>query len=215
MTPLSPDAFAAELGVSRETLGRFETYARLLRHWQARINLVGRATLDDLWRRHFLDSAQLFPLLPPGARTLVDLGSGAGFPGLVLALLGVPEVTLIEADQRKAAFLTECARQTGVQVQIRVARIETVPPSRADVVTARALAPLDRLVELAARFSGPGTVCLFLKGQDLEAELTTLPRDSRVRIERWPSRTNPDATILRLMELPSVEPDPARTDDRP
>ncbi|MCA8934152.1 MAG: 16S rRNA (guanine(527)-N(7))-methyltransferase RsmG [Rhodospirillaceae bacterium] len=206
---MSPDAFAAEAGVSRETLGRFETYAELLRHWQTRINLVSRATLDDLWRRHFLDSAQLLPLIPPGAQTLVDLGSGAGFPGLVLALLGVPEVTLIEADQRKSAFLTECARRIGVRVQVRTARIEAVPPSRADVITARALAPLDRLVELAARFGGPGTVSLFLKGQDVEAELTTLPRDSRVRVERWPSRTNPDATVLRLTELPSVEPDVA------
>jgi len=97
-SPFGPDEFAAATGVSRETMQRLEAYAALLVAWSARINLVGRATLGDLWRRHFLDSAQLQPLIPAGARSLVDLGSGAGFPGLVLALLGVPGVELVEAE---------------------------------------------------------------------------------------------------------------------
>ena len=202
MTPLSPDGFAAATSVSRETLDRLETYAALLIRWQKRINLVGRSTLADPWRRHFLDSAQLFPLLPAGTQTLVDLGSGAGFPGLVLAILGVPQVTLVEADQRKAAFLRECARVTGTPVTIRAERIEAVPPSRADVITARALAPVDTVLELSRPFRGPETVLLLLKGRLAEAELTRLPADSTVRIARWPSATNAESTILRVTESP-------------
>src|SRR5437588_12718613 len=112
MVALSPAEFAAATGVSRETLARLDAYAELLRQWSPRINLVAASTLDDLWRRHVLDSAQLFPLLPPGAHSLIDLGSGAGFPGLVLAILGVPAVELIESDARKCAFLREAARGT-------------------------------------------------------------------------------------------------------
>jgi 16S rRNA (guanine527-N7)-methyltransferase len=100
---LGAEGFAAATGVSRETLARLAAYAALLIAWSGRINLVGRTTLDDLWRRHFLDSAQLMPLLPSGVQSLVDLGSGAGFPGLVLAILGVAGVELVEADSRKAA----------------------------------------------------------------------------------------------------------------
>jgi 16S rRNA (guanine527-N7)-methyltransferase len=96
--PLDPDGFAALSGVSRETLARLEAYAGLLAQWSARINLVGATTLGDLWRRHFLDSAQLLSHVPEGTQSLVDLGSGAGFPGLVLAVLGVPGVELVEAD---------------------------------------------------------------------------------------------------------------------
>ena len=98
--PLGPEGFAELVPVSRETLARFEAYAELLTRWSARINLVGRDTLSDLWRRHILDSAQLQRFLPPSARSLIDLGSGAGLPGLVLAILGVPDVELVEADSR-------------------------------------------------------------------------------------------------------------------
>jgi len=110
MGPLDPQGFAALSGVSRETLARLEIYAGLLVRWSARINLVGANTIDDLWRRHFLDSAQLTAHVPEGTQSLIDLGSGAGFPGLVLAISGVPEVELIEADARKCAFLREAAR---------------------------------------------------------------------------------------------------------
>src|SRR5918912_3476535 len=111
--PLTPEGFAELVPVSRETLDRLAAYLDLLRRWQRTINLVGAATLDDPWRRHLLDSAQLLRFLPEGVRRLVDLGSGAGLPGLALAILGVPEVHLIESDRRKAAFLREAARATG------------------------------------------------------------------------------------------------------
>src|SRR6266567_7509237 len=173
MEPLGREGFATQSGVSRETLARLETYAELLCRWAARINLVGANTLADLWRRHFLDSAQLLAHVPPGTQSLIDLGSGAGFPGLVLAVLGVRGVELIEADARKCAFLREAARIAAAPVVIRNARIEAVPPRIVDVVTARGCAPLDRLLFLAQRFIGPDTVCLFLKGEQAREELTS------------------------------------------
>src|SRR4029077_7870540 len=170
------DGFAGLTGVSRETLERLEAYAELLRRWSGRINLVSRNTLGDLWRRHFLDSAQLEPLLPEKARSLVDLGSGAGFPGLVLAIVGVPGVELIESDARKAVFLREAARIANASVKIVDSRIEMAKPHPVDVVTARACAPLDKLLPLTQRFTGPKTVCLFLKGEHAEEELTAARR---------------------------------------
>ena len=125
--PLGPEGFAELVPVSRETLARLGAYAELLTRWSARINLVGRDTLPDLWRRHFLDSAQLHRFFPESTRSLIDLGSGAGLPGLVLAILGVPGVELVEADSRKAAFLREAARVTGTEVTIRPIRPEDEP----------------------------------------------------------------------------------------
>ena len=199
--PLGADGFAAATGVSRETLQRLEAYAALLLAWSARINLVGRATLDDLWRRHFLDSAQLFPFVPAGAQNLVDLGSGAGFPALVLAILGVRGVELIEADSRKAAFLREAARVTGVAVTIHGCRIEAVPPHEVGVVTARACAPLDRLFTLGERFIGPRTTCLFLKGERAEEELTAAGKAWTMTVSRHPSRADPGGSVLLLQQV--------------
>ena len=122
--PLDAWGFAEIFPVSRETLARFEAYAELLTRWSARINLIGRDTVADLWRRHFLDSAQLRPLVPDDTQSLIDLGSGAGFPGLVLAILGVPGIELVEADSRKAAFLREAARVTKANVTIRTCRAD-------------------------------------------------------------------------------------------
>jgi 16S rRNA (guanine527-N7)-methyltransferase len=201
VTPLTPGGFAAQTGVSRETVARLEAYAGLLKRWSGRINLVSRNTLGDPWRRHFLDSAQLLPLIPENTRNLVDLGSGAGFPGLVLAILGVPGVELIESDQRKGVFLREAARIAGAPVKIIDSRIETVKPHPADVVTARACAPLDKLLPLAQRFIGPKTVCLFLKGENVEEELTTAYRSWKMNAARLPSRADPRGVVLQLEQV--------------
>lgn len=179
-------------------LARLCAYVDLLRRWAERINLVGRATLADPWRRHILDSAQLLPFVPAGAKSLVDLGSGAGFPGLVLAILGVPGVELIEADARKCAFLREAARIAAAPVVIHPRRIETVPARIADVVTARALAPLDRLLALAAPFVGPQTVCLFLKGERALEELAAARRIWTATAAHYPSLSDPRGFVLRL-----------------
>ena len=193
--------FQAAFGVSRETLGRLDAYAALLAKWNPAINLVAKSTLADAWGRHFADSAQLFPLLPAGARVLVDLGSGAGFPGLVLAILGVPEVHLVESDTRKAAFLREVARVTGAPATVHAVRIEAAPALQADVVTARALAELSDLLPWAARFLKPGGACLFPKGRSAAGELTRIGDSWTMRVEEFPSRTDADATVLRLTEI--------------
>lgn len=167
MSVSAPDAVLA--AVSRETRERLDIYAGLLRKWQRSINLVGPRTIGDLWNRHFTDSAQLLPLIPsaetPTTRVLVDFGSGAGFPGLVLAILGAGEVHLIESDQRKATFLREVARATGTPVTVHAKRIEQVAPFPADVVSARALAPLNDLLGFAAPFLRPDSLCLWLNSR--------------------------------------------------
>jgi 16S rRNA (guanine527-N7)-methyltransferase len=196
--PLSAEAFAEQLDVSRETLQRLTVYLDLLRRWQPAINLVGPATLADPWRRHFLDSAQLAAHLPPATTNLVDLGSGAGFPGMVLALLGVRGVHLIEADRRKAEFLRAVARATGTRVTIHAARIERMPAWPAEVIVARALAPLPRLLELAERFVAAHSVCLLLKGKSVVGELTSARVSWHMVTEMLPSRSGRTGVVLQL-----------------
>jgi 16S rRNA (guanine527-N7)-methyltransferase len=208
---MTPDAFQRLAAVSRETLDRLETYAALLRTWQTRINLVGPATLGDAWRRHFLDSAQLLPLLPESTRRLVDLGSGAGFPGLVLAILGVPDVHLIESDQRKIAFLRTVAAATDTRISLHPRRIEDVPALAADVITARALAPLASLLNYAIPLlrvqDGSTGVCLFLKGQQVDPEVTSASTRWTMNVERFASRSDPTGVVLRLSALsPRLHP---------
>src|SRR5215470_7749459 len=147
--PLTPEAFAAATAVSRETLDGLRRYADLLVKWQRSINLVAADSLDDLWRRHMLDSAQLYRLLPPGDCRIIDLGSGAGFPGLVLAAMGARDVHLVESDSRKCVFLAEAARACGLQAETNPVshrpRLEQLRGLTADVGAARACAPLERL----------------------------------------------------------------------
>jgi 16S rRNA (guanine527-N7)-methyltransferase len=193
-------------GVSRETLKRLETYADLLVQWNKTINLVAAATLPDIWRRHFLDSAQLLPLAPEGAKIWVDIGSGAGFPSLVLAIIGEegdsrPIWHLIESDVRKCAFLREAARLTGVNVVLHNSRAEAVEAFPADAITARAVAPLPKLLDLAAKFLSPDTTCLFLKGKHIDEELTKATKCWNMNVERFSSHSDPRGTILRLKGL--------------
>lgn len=196
-----PEDFAAATGVSRETIERLSAYAALLVKWQARINLVSASTLDDLWRRHMLDSAQLLPLLAEGAASLVDLGSGAGFPGLVLAILGIPEVHLIESDQRKCVFLGEAARAAGAKPVIHNKRIEQVEGLSAGAVTARACAPLDQLLTYAQRFLWHDGKALFLKGASAEEELAAAGKNWQMEVERFPSASDPTGCILRIGQV--------------
>ena len=197
-----PEDFAARTGVSRETLSQLKAYADVLVDWNARHNLVARSTLPDLWRRHVWDSAQLVPLIPEAARTLADLGSGAGFPGLVLAAMR-PEltVTLHEATTKKCAFLQAAADRMGVAVTIHNARLEDLARSPFDVVTARALAPLPQLLGYAQKFVHPNSVCLFLKGQNVGVELTEAHKYWNIRASQVPSQTDPSAAIVVVREL--------------
>jgi 16S rRNA (guanine527-N7)-methyltransferase len=192
-----------ELGVdvSRETQDQLETLVATLGRWQKAINLVGRATLDDIWTRHILDSAQIAGLIPKTAKTLADLGSGAGFPGLVVAALR-PEldVTLIEVDARKAAFLGEAARRMALKKlpRIVIKRIEEAEPAAADVVTARALAPLGQLLAWADRHRMDTAICLFHKGKGWQGELTGAMKDWDIECQPLTSVTDRDAVILRI-----------------
>jgi len=199
--PLAPEDFAALAGVSRETLPAFRIYAELLAKWQASINLVGAATLEDVWRRHMLDSAQLFRYVPPTCERLIDLGSGAGFPGLVLAIMGVRGVELVESDQKKATFLRQAIRATGAKATVLAVRAEELPSEPAAVVTARALAPLDRLIPLAARFMGPHSVALLPKGADVGRELDAAARDWHMWYTCRTSLSDSRATILVINKL--------------
>jgi 16S rRNA (guanine527-N7)-methyltransferase len=189
------------IDVSRETGDRLEVLVNTLERWQKAINLVGRTTMGDVWRRHVLDSAQLRPLIPAEAKTLVDLGSGAGFPGLVVAALR-PDlaVTLIESDARKAAFLGEAARRMTLEKppKVVIGRIEAVAPTPADVITARALAPLGQLLTWADRHRTDTAICLFHKGKGWQVEVTEAMKDWDIPLQTFNSVTDLDAVILRI-----------------
>jgi 16S rRNA (guanine527-N7)-methyltransferase len=187
--------------VSRETEDRLEALVLTLERWQRAINLVGRGTLEDVWRRHILDSAQLAKLLPAEARTLTDLGSGGGFPGLVLAALRPDlHVTLVESDARKGAFLGEAARRMALPKppEILIQRIESGRPAPADVVTARALAPLRQLLAWAAPYRSDPAICLFHKGKGWQGELTEAQEDWEIDVQLFSSVTDRDAVLLRI-----------------
>jgi 16S rRNA (guanine527-N7)-methyltransferase len=201
--PLSAEAFAEAENVSRETLERLRIFLTLLERWQQRINLVGKSTLEDPWRRHMQDSIQLASLIE--GPTIVDLGSGAGLPGLVLAIAR-PEllVHLVESDARKCAFLREAARETGANATVHHCRIEAISPFPCDTVTARALAPLSDLLTLSLRFTP--RLYVFPKGRDAERELTESTKGWRFEVERIPSRSDPHGAILRLWGVDHVSP---------
>jgi 16S rRNA (guanine527-N7)-methyltransferase len=173
-----PDALPPDI------LDRLTVYLEHLAQWTRRINLVGASTLPEAWTRHILDSAALWPHIPPNSRRLADLGSGAGFPGLVLAILGAPDVHLVEADQRKAAFLREAARVTRTPVTVHAARLEALDPLGADVVTARALAPLPTLLPWVTRHLAPDGAALLLKGREAARELTACADQWIMRVDQ-------------------------------
>jgi 16S rRNA (guanine527-N7)-methyltransferase len=225
-----PDQFQAHFKVSDETIGKLNLYASLLTQWQKTINLVSPSTLDQVWSRHFADSAQLLQYMPPLTKSWLDLGSGAGFPGLVVAImlndatirnqiaasapLAAPiKITLLESDQRKCAFLREVARQTGSNgagavVDIVAGRIE-LPATQSrvglqDVISARALAPLSELINYASAYAKPQTVCLFLKGRDAERELEQALIGRHFKSALHQSLTDPEARVVAVSELQTL-----------
>ena len=195
---------ALRVDVSRETRDQLEALVNTLGRWQKAINLVGKATLEDIWIRHILDSAQLLPLVPGKAKRLVDLGSGGGFPGLVIAALR-PDlvVTLIESDARKGAFLGEAARRMSLknQPKVLISRIETAPPAEADVMTARALAPLGQLLGWAAPHRTDTAICLFHKGKGWQAEVATAKKDWDFEAQPFASVTDRESVLLRISQF--------------
>lgn len=207
MVSPSPDrgraAFLEAFPVPRETLARLDAHVALLDTWQPKINLVGPSTLQEVWTRHVLDSAQLlgsFEARPAGGPPPVwlDLGSGAGFPGLVLDHLGAGHVHLVESDGRKCAFLRQVTIATGSQARIHTCRIERMEPFAVDIVTARALAPLADLLAYAEPFVSQDSEFRLLKGEQAEKELTRARQSWTFDVESLPSRSDPRGVLLRL-----------------
>lgn len=202
-----PAEFQRDTGVSRETLARLEAYAALLLKWNKQINLIGRSSEAELWRRHILDSAQLLPLIPKTAKSIADIGTGAGLPGLILNILNsAASFALIEPDGHKAAFLREAIRATQSSAIVHNSRVEQVDLTTQDVVIARALAPLDKLLEMAEKLVSIHTVCIFPKGATAEQELTEARARWKMQVRQVPSRTNPAGRILVLTEVARVRP---------
>jgi 16S rRNA (guanine527-N7)-methyltransferase len=191
------------LNVSRETVDRLEHFHALLQKWSPRINLVAPSTLADARERHIVDSAQVFALAPRDATTWADLGSGGGFPGLVVAILArdlAPDmrVTLIESDQRKCTFLRTVLRECEVAARVITQRIEALDPLATDVLSARALAPLPLLLEFAERHLKPGGLALFQKGAQWENEVTEARRQWQFRANPVTSITEQKSVILKI-----------------
>lgn len=201
---MTPTLDGAAATIPPEAEARLRAFAALAARWTARINLVAPSTVPRLWERHVLDSAQLLPLAPEGARTWADLGAGGGFPGMVVAVLGgdALQVTLVESDARKCAFLRTAVRELGLAVAIVDRRAEEAEPLGADVVSARALAPLSRLLPLAARHLAPGGTAILPKGRDWAAEVEVAEAAGwRFALDPRPSATDSDTRLLVVTNL--------------
>jgi 16S rRNA (guanine527-N7)-methyltransferase len=189
------------LDVPRETQEKLDCYVQLLIKWQARINLISSKTLPEIWHRHILDSAQLVSYLPKTPSVILDMGSGAGLPGVILAILTRHQLHLVESDSRKIAFMRTALRETGTSAILHEQRMETVPALRPDIITARALAPLSQLITLASSQHHQKIEYLFLKGREAKQELTALPACPKMEAECLPSMTDSQASIIRLKPI--------------
>lgn len=204
-----------EFALSPEITGKLQIYADMLNRWQPRINLVSRKSLADFWHRHFRDSAQLAAFMEDikdVSDIWLDVGSGAGFPGLVLAMMrsdrhDIP-VQLIESDQRKAIFLREVIRATNAPALVHNQRVERFEQQdfagAARLITARALAPLQEILDLTEKLGGANTKYLLLKGQDVDRELTLASKYRKMRFTKHPSRTDPEGVVLEITEVSRV-----------
>jgi 16S rRNA (guanine527-N7)-methyltransferase len=194
--------------MTSDTTSRLRRFVDLLLRWNATLNLIAATDAAVIWDRHVTDSLQLVPLMPPGIRRAVDLGTGGGFPGLVLAIATGVAFDLIEADRRKASFLRTAIVETTASAAVHNCRIEDAPLPPAPLVTARALAPLPRLLPLAVRLLAPNGVCLFLKGAKVDEELSEASRDWTMMVDRVGSQTSPEGVVLRLSGLRKKETNP-------
>ncbi|MGK7650937.1 16S rRNA (guanine(527)-N(7))-methyltransferase RsmG [Roseovarius sp. B08] len=192
-----------DLSVSRETMEKLEHYVNALKKWNPKINLVSKSTIEDLWTRHFVDSAQIIEFAPASAKSWADFGSGGGFPGLVVAILASElreglSVTLVESDHRKSTFLRAVVRETSTNATVISQRIEDLPPLGASIISARALADLNKLFSLSHRHLEPQGVMLFPKGKNWQAELSEAQSKWCFDHEVAKSKTNAQSVILRI-----------------
>ncbi|MGC6516941.1 MAG: 16S rRNA (guanine(527)-N(7))-methyltransferase RsmG [Candidatus Puniceispirillaceae bacterium] len=186
------------LHVSRETCDKLDCYASLLEKWQRSINLVSPKTISHLWERHILDCAQLVPFLPQEPVKILDLGSGAGLPAVIISALSHHQVEMVESDSRKCAFMQTALREMGLKATIHNQRLESLPHLGADIITARAFAPLPRLLDWTKDQHQEGQIFWLLKGRAVNEELTNLPVSNKVVTQEFPSLASGDGVILRL-----------------
>ena len=204
-----PEEFQKATNVSRETLDNFKRYSQLLAEWQKKINLIGPATTENIWHRHFYDSAQLLPLIKKSGtgglgRKIMDMGSGAGFPGLVLALMGENSVYLAEPSAKRCAFLRQVMRETGAGAEILQAKVKDIETFPVDIVTARALAPIATLIEWGLPYLREDGEFWLLKGSRVEEELTLAKKNWNMKTEIFPSKTGNGGKILKLSNIRMV-----------
>ncbi|MEM8631523.1 MAG: 16S rRNA (guanine(527)-N(7))-methyltransferase RsmG [Pseudomonadota bacterium] len=204
-----PREFVTETGVSRETLEALEHYAALIAKWSPRINLISKSTLGDIWSRHFMDSAQVFMARDGDPASWCDLGSGGGLPGLVVAIMAktyAPDfwVTLVESDQRKCVFCRTVIRELGLPAKVITARIEEIAPQSAEILSARALAPLATLLSYAEKHLSPGGVALLPKGESYRQEIEEALASWHFSAETLPSMTDPKAVLLKIKDISRV-----------
>ena len=200
---MNGDDFQRITDVSRETLKQFQLYADLLEKWQKSINLVSKSSLSDKWRRHFYDSAQLIDYINKDTKPLkiLDLGSGAGFPGLVISLLSAGEVHLVEGVGKKCSFMKQVIQKTGMNAIVHNERIEQMNSFSADLITSRACADLDKLLELTSPFMNDQTECLFLKGEKSEDEIKHASKKWTFDVKKIPSKSEESGMILHLSNI--------------
>jgi 16S rRNA (guanine527-N7)-methyltransferase len=203
------EQFQSVMNVSRETIDRLKTFQAHLVKWNPTINLVGRGTIDDIWTRHFLDSAQLWLEIPINTGIWLDLGSGAGFPGLVIAAIAAeyaPDMTirLVESDIRKSAFMHQASQAMGLSPDIQTCRVEDLKPQKADVISARALAPVQKLLDFSELHGDKDTISLFSKGKNHELELTEARKYWTFKLQKTASFTDSDGVILKIGGLSRV-----------
>jgi 16S rRNA (guanine527-N7)-methyltransferase len=201
--------FSQNVDVSRETFERLEAYVALMKKWNAAINLVSPGTISDIWTRHILDSAQIYGLAPENPNIWCDLGSGGGLPALVVAIMAKDanpnlSVPCIESDLRKATFLRTVARELDLKLTVRSERIEKADPQNADVLSARALAPLNTLCGFAEQHLKPGGVAIFPKGENYRQEIDEALESWSFQLDTYPSKTHPNAVVLKIKEISRV-----------
>lgn len=200
-----PEVFLRHVSVSRETIEKLETYANLLSRWQSKINLISTNSLQQVWHRHFLDSAQIYSMSPKKVASVIDVGAGAGFPGLILSIMGMKNVQLVEQNKKKCAFLYEVISETEATATVHPCKIENLPVKDYDIVLARAFMPLDGLLKAVSPFFGKDTLGIFPKGSKVNQELTAASKNWKMTTVIKQSITSPDGKIVLVKDLVSEQ----------
>lgn len=209
MTLKALNEITYQFDVSRETQDRLQHFVDLTLKWTVKINLIGKSTKDDIWTRHIADSLQLYPLAPKTVKTWLDIGSGGGFPGMVMAICAREKnpdcrFTLVDSDLRKCLFLRTVVRELNLNVDVIDERLQNIVAIPSDIISARALAPLSELLTLSEPHFTANTICLFPKGEGVDCELTTASHQWTMSVTKHPSLTNPSAVILQIGDLARV-----------